>query len=356
MNFQAILLTMIIAAIGGLVFVKLKVPAGALLGAMLFVSLFNIISGGVFFPMQARPYVRILAGALIGSRMKKSDLIQMKTLAYPAVLLVFGMLLLNLSLGYSIHLLTGLELTTALFGSAPGGVQDMALIAEDFGANISQITVLQTARIFSIVGIMPTLLRTINKKYTHPSGEVITSAGTSLTPSDINNIKTEADSPGSADFIRTLAFAACGGLLLNITDIPAASMIGAMFATVLATVLVKPSFIPKKTRIVTQIFSGALLGSRVGLKEILSLKEIIVPAMIMVLMLLVANLVFGYIIHKLTKLDLTTSLFASAAGGASDMALVADEIGADTPKIAIMQLLRLICVVSLFPTIFRLLN
>ena len=56
-------------------------------------------------------------------------------------------------------------------------------------------------------------------------------------------------------------------------------------------------------------------------------------------------------LSKLTKLDLTTSLFASAPGGVSDMAIIASELGADPAKVAALQTLRLIVVIVLFPTL-----
>jgi uncharacterized membrane protein AbrB (regulator of aidB expression) len=37
----------------------------------------------------------------------------------------------------------------------------------------------------------------------------------------------------------------------------------------------------------------------------------------------------------------------------SDMTLIADELGADTPKVAVLQLVRVISVIALFPIIIK---
>ena len=383
MSVLSLITTLLVAALGATVFVKLKVPAGAFLGAMIFVVTFNVLTDFATFPVNASPYVRIFAGALIGSRMTKSDVIELKTILFPAVLLVFGMLVLNLSLGYGIHRLTGLELSTALLGSAPGGVQDMALIADDLGANAAQIALLQTVRILAILGILPTLLTAFCKRYLRnsPDSGTGTAEKRKTEPAEGNPAAlpaanadvtgdtkevTKEDSTGRKKdrfegwhrkdvlaFARTMVFAAIGGLLLNMTDLPAGAMVGAMLLTVLSTILIRPAYVPPGVRTVVMTCAGALIGSGVGADDLIRLGEIIVPAAILVVVLLIANFVFGILIHKITKLDLITSLFASAAGGMTDMALISDTLGADAPKVAILQLLRLICVITMFPTVLR---
>ena len=357
-DYAPLLATLAIAAVGGLVFLRLKVPAGAMLGAMIFVAVYNVFTGAAFFPREAQVYIRIFAGAIIGSRMKKSDVVQLKAIIFPAVLLVFGMLALNLSLGYGIHRATGLNLPTALLGSAPGGVQDMSLVAADLNADAAQVALLQTVRVLAVLGVLPTFLRAFSKRYyrlnnvgsapvdkSEMDGSNNNSAN-NKTPVKIKNILPA--------FIRTMVFAGIGGFLVNLTDIPAGAMVGAMLGTVLATLFITPSYVPPKTRTVTQVCSGSLIGSGIGLAEMINFKDIVVPACILVVVLLIANFVFGVLIHKITKLDLVTSLFASSAGGLTDMALIADEMGADSPKVAVLQLLRLICVITIFPSIIRL--
>jgi len=393
MDVFCLFLTLLAAALGAFVFLKLKIPAGAFLGSMIFVAAFNILSSLAFFPGEGRVVVRIFAGALIGARMKKADVIQMKTIILPAVMIVFGMLALNLSLGYGIHRLTGLELTTSLLGSAPGGIQDMALIADDMDADAAQVAVLHTIRILAILGLLPTLLGAFCKRYLEKNpnldmrrrkgkghgpvaaGSAPRSGQESEQVRDQGQRQSQSQKQGQSQgqrqvlplrsrlngflkkdalaYARTLAFAGTGGFLLNLTSIPAGAMAGAALATVLATLFVKPSYSPPKMRPIIMTCSGALIGSGIGMDDVIRLKGIIVPAVILVVVLLAANFVFGIVIHKLTKLDLVTSLYASAAGGLTDMALIADEMGADTPKVAVLQILRLVSVVTLFPTILK---
>ena len=372
MDILNLFLTLLVAVIGALVFLKLKAPAGAFLGAMLFVALFNIFTNFVYFPVQARVYIRIFAGAVVGARMKKSDVISMKTIVFPAILLVFGMLALNLILGYGIHRLTGLELMTSMLGAAPGGVQDMALIAEDLGANAAQIAVLQSVRFFAVLGISPVFLRAFVRKYSpvpdqeaietlessglvssEESSEALSGASSGTIPETDSKTKSVKLKRDMLSFFRTMVFAFICGLLVNMTPLPAGSMVGGMLGAVLATLLIKPSYVPVKVRTATQVCAGTLIGCTIGMEELISLKEILVPAVILVIVLFIANFAFGLLIHKVTKLDLATSMFGTAAGGVTDMALIADELGADSPKVAILQFLRMVCIIIFSPTIIR---
>ena len=66
---------------------------------------------------------------------------------------------------------------------------------------------------------------------------------------------------------------------------------------------------------------------------------------------LIMGLVAAVIISRCTDMDLVTALFACAPGGLTDMALIAADLGADSTKVAGMQMLRLVSVIALYPTI-----
>ena len=369
MGVLSLILTLLVASLGAFVFVKLKIPAGAFLGAMLFVIIYNLLTDAAFIPREGILFIRIFAGALLGSRMNKSDVIQMKTIIFPAVLLVLGMLVCNLSLGYGIHRLAGMDLMTALLGSAPGGLQDIAIIAEDLDAEAAQVVLLQTVRLLAVLGIYPLFIRAFMKlrhrTAAGPEAQAakadpadFAAAATGLTGGDsaprVKLSFNEGVRTAALPFARTMVFAAIGGFLLNMTPLPAGALVGAMLATVLSTLFIRPAYAPQKVRPVVMTCVGGLVGSGIASDDLIRLVDIIIPACILVIVLLAANFVFGLLIHKITKLDLATSLFGSAAGGLPDMALIADEMGADSPKVAVLHLLRMICVVTLFPSAMKL--
>jgi len=78
-----------------------------------------------------------------------------------------------------------------------------------------------------------------------------------------------------------------------------------------------------------------------------------VPALILVVGLTTFSLILGFIIHKVTGMDLLTALFSCSPGGLADMSIISEAYGAETAKVVILHSLRLMTVVTLFPLIFN---
>lgn len=154
-------------------------------------------------------------------------------------------------------------------------------------------------------------------------------------------------------FFLTMMVATVGGLIGLKLKIPAGALIGAMFAVGIYNIMGRESYIPANVRIAIQIVAGAMIGLQVGKDTILGLKDMVVPAVIIIFGVVVINLVIGLLIAKFSNLDLATSLFASAPGGLTEMTLAANALGADTPKVALLQLLRLVSVITILPLILR---
>ena len=149
-----ILLTITVAAVGGLLAKKMKMPAGAMTGALIFVIIFGLLTSRSSFPAEYKVYVQFFSGALIGVKLKKEDIIGLKTMALPGVVQLLSMLVLNLVFGLLMHYMAGLDIPTAFFSSAPAGMQDMALIAADYGANPLYVSIIQMLRVVFIVSFM----------------------------------------------------------------------------------------------------------------------------------------------------------------------------------------------------------
>ena len=159
------LITLAAAVGGSFLAVKIKMPAGTMLGAMIGVAIFNIFSGKGFFPEELRTVVQVFSGAMIGSKVSKKDVVELKYIIVPTIILLLFMTLMNVSLGLIIYKVGSLDIATALFASSPGGLSDMALLSEELGANSTYVTLLQLIRVITIFSFMPAIVkRVISKK------------------------------------------------------------------------------------------------------------------------------------------------------------------------------------------------
>jgi len=388
----AFLLTNAIGAVGGILLYRLKVPAGAMIGAMITVLLFNILVGSAFYPDEIRKYVQIASGILIGSRIRRKDVGELRQVIVPSLLLLVGMFALNLSFAFLFTRFGNLDINTSLFAAAPGGMSDMALIAEDLGANTAQVAMLQLARILFIISLFPLLFKWLASRgwrFVRPAGWKEKGAGGRFAgvaacapdplpapaeePADslehasaltarprfclrsvAGSLKLHPENAGR--LLLTLGTAVAGGLLLSRVGIPAGAMIGSMMATALLGVSTGKVYFPVRFRPVIQISVGAFLGARMTYDSLLSLKDLVVPAGIMLVGMLVLSLGFGYLIHRITGLSLPTCFLACTPGGLAEMSLIAEELGCDAPKVAVMHTFRLIMVILLFPTLLKILS
>ena len=149
-----IFLTVICGAAGGLTARKFRLPAAALTGSLITVIIWSLLSQRGSMPSDMKVWLQIFSGMLIGSRIKKSDLADIYRLFLPIVILFFGMMAMNLVFG-------GLDLVSARLSSAPGGMQDMALIADDMGGNSIIVSLTQLTRVVFILAFFPTFYKKI---------------------------------------------------------------------------------------------------------------------------------------------------------------------------------------------------
>jgi membrane AbrB-like protein len=353
-------ITLIVGLIGGLTALKLKVPAGAMVGSMLLVAIFNVVTGNAYMPQDVRIITQMAAGAFIGAGIRYKDVLDLKKMIKPAILMIVAMITLDTLMGYIMYNITGIDLVTSLFACAPGGIVDMSLISNDLGADSSKVALLQLVRLMSVMMLFPMMMKFISSRILAPKSLNKASEKEDTKPgSDLqkNSKKVEENSKEKKNriinLILTLGVAAVAGLIGYKLGIPAGAMTFAMIATAALNVIFERGYMPLNLRRLTQVFAGVLIGERMTYGDIIALKSVLLPAFILLIGIIAVNLCIGFFISKTSGLDLISALLASAPGGVSDMAIIAKDLGGDAPKVAILQLARYVCVIAIFPVIIK---
>lgn len=347
-----ILITLLIGLAGGSISYRLKLPAGAMLGAMLFVIIFNLISGQAYIPRDSRTVLQIFSGVLLGSRIQKNDLLTLKTIIKPSLVLIGSMVILNLVFGFAMHRIGGLDLPTSLFATAPGGMTDMALIADELGASMIQVSSLQLLRLLVIFATLPAIFLRLTRRRRSPGRAGQTALQNLAEPADGQPIVQEPVYPFHwQNFVLTLVAAAGGGLLLWALNINAGAMIGSMIAVSIFNILSGKATSPRILRFAVQCAAGAFVGQTVNRNSLSILSQLLIPMMIMVAAVFIFTAITAFCMYRLTRLDPITCLIASAPGGLQEMSLLAEDLNADPAKVVVLQTVRLMSVIILFPTI-----
>lgn len=157
------IITLLIAIVGGLIGIKLRIPAGALVCSMISVGIYNIFVSKGYIPGNFKIAAQIVLGGMIGLKFTNEAIKELKAMLVPAILILIALTGFCIFLGYLLHRITGIDLATALFSTAPGGIADMTLLSESYGADSPKVIVMHTMRLVIVVTIMPIVIKLLIK-------------------------------------------------------------------------------------------------------------------------------------------------------------------------------------------------
>lgn len=149
--------------------------------------------------------------------------------------------------------------------------------------------------------------------------------------------------------VNTVFVAFCGGLIGIKSKLPAGGLIGAMLAVGFIQIYGLEVRMPVEFRQISEIIIGGFIGLSFTGEFAANLRSLIIPALLISGSVLVFGIVMGFLIHKITGLDLVTAIFAGSPGGITNMTIISNSLGADSRVVAAMQLVRLICLILGLP-------
>ena len=343
------LITVIVAATGGIILYKLNFPAGMMVGALICVGALSIITGNAYMPKSVKVVTKTVTGLFVGMNMTIDMVRNLKKLFKPAIVLVVLIISLCFGMGVFLYYLTGIDVVTALFCVAPGGMTDMTLMTMDMGGDAAVVAVLQVMRLLTVYCISMPLVKWTTKKADREE--------------EVRNERIEkAAKPIGQERRRRISLTVCvatiggtvGYILSKCFDFGVLILLATMIC---AAVNIKTGklYMPRSVRRVTQIFSGALIGTSVTYESLVNLQKVIVPAVFLCCGFVLINQLLARVIHKVCKIDLVTAMLSTSAGGASESALVAADFGADPSIVSVLQISRMVCTTAFYPLVVQLL-
>jgi len=342
-----LLLTLLVGSLFGLAAVKIKIPAGLMVGAIVGVAALNIIFNVAYMPKQTTLVVQIIAGAFIGCSMEKSDLKRLPKIIKPAAIMLGALLILNLIAGFLIYILSPLDLVTSLMSVVPGGVSDTPIIAAVMGADGPKVAVMQLVRQVLGIGVFPALIVVYDNKRKKSDSE-------GETREAFTEKRQKSKTKSWQSFICTMAVAAVFGILGKISGITAGTFVFSIIAVLILKLVFDFAYIPKWLKKCAQVLSGCYLGSTILMSDVLALRYLLVPLFIIVIGYGANCYVTGRIINRTCGFTRKEAMLITTPAGASDMALISTDLGVENTDIIILQVLRAVIVMSLFPQIVNL--
>lgn len=341
--------TLAVGVACGLLFKKLKVPAAYMIGAFVGVAVLSLTTGLAWLPSGTRTAVQIIAGAFVGCSLERSDLVRMRYFAKPILLMLATFLILNLTLGFIIWAISPLDLVTALMCAVPGGINDTPIVAADMGANAPAVTVMQLIRQVLGIGAFPLMIAAFDRLRTahgHPDQAKRTSS------SNKGRVKSKQRSVMST--IVALSAATVAGILGGLTEIPGLTFTASILAVLVLKLVFDFAFIPKQVKKVCQLLAGCYLGTLLTAQGLSGLADLAVPALILVAGYTLNCFATGWLESKLFGYGRKEGMLIASPAGASDMALIIDDLDVKNTDVVIMQVVRAAFVMAFFPQIINL--
>lgn len=351
-----IFFTLIAAVVGGILFLKLKIPAGAMLGSLFGVAVLSILTGYAYMPVQVKFFAQTIAGCFIGSRVTRADVIALKKMIVPAIVTMFLMFSCCLVMGIGLHFVSGHNFTTALFSTAPGGLSDMVIIALDTDGDVAAITMFQTIRLICAIAFFPPLFNFFFRKAGLIPGKPTKKTQEILEEKEPIVVKFSRKK-NFFQFLLTMTIAFLAGGLGSLSGIPAGVMMFSMVSSALQNIFLGNAFMPTPFKIGAQMLTGSLTGETITISVLQTIGSIVIPAAFTILGHIFITFLMAVFLSKKGKIDIVTALYCCVPGGASDMGLIAEDLGAKASTVSLFQLFRSVTVVALYPamiTIFEL--
>lgn len=308
-----------------------------LVGALIGAAALNVLTPYGYMPYAGRFAAQVAAGAYIGALFDHQQLKSIRRVWKPYLLIMAFFLTANLLAGFLIWRTGACDLMTALLCCVPGGMSDTPLIAADLGADVGTVAILQFVRMVTGVVLMPWVIA-----FLVPPSQAPADAG----QAEEKPAKAPKGLPLAA---ATVAVAAVGGGLGKAAGIPAGILVGSMVLVIAMNLIYGRAYLPMPLKRAAQVLSGAYIGCTLTPERIAQLQALILPAGIILAVYVPVSLLCGWLITRLFHREPREAMLSSTPGGASDMALIAADLGVESADLMVTQVLRMVSVVLLFP-------
>lgn len=334
-----ILLSLFIGLLGGVVLKFLHAPMPWLLGsilAIIFASRFASLP--IASPKRLSAPSRAILGITIGSAFKPEILHYLGDFVSSLVLILPFVLLTTMSgVWYYVKVLK-FDVYTAYFSAIPGGLLEMATLAESFKLDLYKVVTTQSSRLLFMIFLLPFTI----EHFMHISLDGRQGITQPLMQSNLY------------DMVILVILALIGWKGATRLKIPGGTLIGPI---VLGAIAYGSGIIHSRPPNEVLNLIQLILGTTVGFVFVgVTCKEIIrILVQTLGYFVLLALICAGFvgIVQAITDFSLLSILLAFAPGGQSEMNLIAIVVGANLPYVALHHIVRLFLVIGIAPVLIR---
>ncbi|MDP3047709.1 MAG: AbrB family transcriptional regulator [Chloroflexota bacterium] len=355
-----------LALVGWLAAERIRVPAAAFLGPLMFVGASAILGlPQPDFPSWAVMGFQVVFGAFLGCQADRDSVKRVAAMGRPVAVATVWVILSAFVIAFILARMTTVDVTSSFLSAIPGGVAEMSAMSISMKANTAIVATLQSLRVMATMAIIPM----VSKKLALPATAGAAIGGALSDPLPVRppaapaedvylreELSKKQPAGGNSEVVGWLAclgVGLVGAAIFVYLRVPAGAIVGSMAAVVLCRVsglgLVKP---PPLLRLVALLGMGSYVGTGFSDQTLIQLREIAPAAVVVTVATVASGVALARVLRDWVGLDPATALLACAPAGVTQMAVVADEIGADVLVVTLFQLTRLMVCVFVLPVLF----
>src|SRR5712671_2976962 len=307
---KPVLKALVICGAGGALFSAVHAPLPWMLGPLLAMAFGRLLGADLASPKGGRGTGQLIIGCALG--LYFTPMVGHEVVAHWYLLIaaaVFAVLLAYAS-GWFLTRSAGLDGTTALFASVPGGAAEMTILGERFGARPDRVVLAQSLRVMIVVVVVPflfTLLGVHGADDYRPAQLGVEAAG----------------------LVTLLVLAATAGALLAKLSVPNAWMLG-------------------------QLLLGCALGSGFDRKSLSTAPRFVAMVCASVVLAVLVSALFAWGLALADAVPISTMVLATAPGGMAEMCVTAKVLQLGVPLVTAAHVTRVIILVTTTAPMFRL--
>lgn len=151
---------LVVGTVGGFLGMKLKIPAGALIGALVAVICFKLVAQVDWTVPRVFTFVlQVFLGIMVGASFQPEMLKVMGRVFLPVITSTLFLVGMGLLLSVVFTRMGFLDMGTAYLGTSPGAMSALIVMALDSGKDATVITCFHFFRVVFIILTMPIIYK-----------------------------------------------------------------------------------------------------------------------------------------------------------------------------------------------------
>ncbi len=317
-----------LAFLGGAFSYLIGLPLPWMLGPLLSIGIFSALNFNIKIPDTPRPICRAILGCAIGANFTTEVSERVGEIGISIIILPVFLFIMILVTSIYLKKIMKYDLKTSIFGSIPGGLNEMVIIGKEIGVNPRTMILIHSTRIVVVVIIASIIMHFFSNQ------PLINSLNSNL----FNNV---SDLPN--------VFIVCffGYYIGKVISLPGYTITGPMILSAMLHVLGIIDAMPMNILIIiVQIILGGVLGSQF---RKVSSKDLYGPVLCGIITTFISFIPLSFFVLLLSKIgyELNSIILSYAPGGQSEMNLLSLSAQADMAFISTHHIFRVFIVIML---------